>query len=208
MKIDKKNLIFFSIVVLFLIIIGVAIYLIIKRKPGSGSGSGTGTGSGTGLPPCPSTGAYNCRNNTCTCSTGNCDNKSGYCSSLNTEPLIIKCGDQSYNIVFSISDPKDKDLLVNNNGKDQEKGCWGINDPKFSKFIKPDHTACGITSITVPSDMIVSTYHCDFGTISWDKAFIVKSVNLLDTYQPNSENILDAFRGKIICGFKFEYVNT
>ncbi len=124
---------------------------------------------------------------------------------MNTEPLIIKCGDSSYGVVFNISQPIIKDRFVNGSGKDQATGCWGINDPNFSDFIRPNGTACGITSITVPTNMMVSTYHGIFG-VRGDDAFIVKPENLLTIYPPGSETILDAFAGKIIMGFKFEYV--
>ena len=125
---------------------------------------------------------------------------------MNTEPLIIKCGDSSISVVFNISQPITKDIFVNGNSQDQPTGCWALNDQNFYEFIKPDATPRGIISITVPSNMRVTSYMCNSGT--GDAKFInmFKPDNLLTIYPPGSETILDASAGNKIYGFKFEYV--
>ena len=155
------------------------------------------------LPPCTGD-SYDCGNNTCTCKSGfRCDITSDGHKCHNNEPItILGRYDTSHYELSTI----DTDNLVNNNAQGQPKGCWGLNDPMFSGFIKPDGTAYRITSITVPSNMRVTSYMCNSG--SGDQKYInmFKTDNLLTIYPPGSHTFLDASAGNKIYGFKFEYV--
>ncbi len=153
------------------------------------------------LPPCTGD-SYDCGNNTCTCKSGfTCGGTGAGRKCYNNEPIIILGGDDSRNFIFNSTYT---DYFVNNNSQGQPPECWAINDKPFSDLIIPPGFSIGVTSITVPSNMQVSTYAGNSGNLPFINMF--KPSNLLKNYPSGSETILAPSDGKIICGFKFEYV--